>query len=188
MALDIHRRNSIAQQGKTPLQKNPDQVHLRDQGPGGSKRSAAQQLPEGGIATVRERKRIPELITGGEAQLREDAVIGASATRVHPWWRGAKERCVTRHSTRLPRSCTFDIQMLTGKKTAYTRNSPLMYPAIGAPMGGLRNTDHAHRWSPWQTLVADGQTVGELGCGRVNPGYRSGRICWKLRRRQVFRL
>jgi hypothetical protein len=35
---------------------------------------------------VRERKRIP---TSGEAQLRRDAVIGASATRVHPWWRGA---------------------------------------------------------------------------------------------------
>jgi hypothetical protein len=28
MPLDIQRRNSIAQQGKTPLQKNPDEVHL----------------------------------------------------------------------------------------------------------------------------------------------------------------
>jgi len=35
----------------------------------------------------RERKRIPELVTGREAQPRKDAVIGASATRVHPWWR-----------------------------------------------------------------------------------------------------
>ena len=86
MPLDIQRRNSIAQQRKDPAPEEPRRSTSRDQGPGGSRRSAAQQLPAWGIATVRERKWI---LAGGEAQLRRDAVIGASATRVHPWWRGA---------------------------------------------------------------------------------------------------
>ena len=56
-----------------------------------------------------------------------------------------------------------------GKKTVYTRNSPLIYPAIGAPMGGLRNANHAHRWSPWQMLVVGWANMGELGCGVSKP-------------------
>jgi len=84
---------------------------------------------------------------------------------------------------------TFDIQMLTGKKTVYTRNLPLVSPAVWCSMGGLRNTYLAFQ------MVA----VANVGGGWATSG-RTGLwvsetlvidlevVCWKLRRRQVFRL
>jgi hypothetical protein len=107
--------------------------------------------------------------TGGEAQLRRDAVIGASATRVHPWWRGAltlaKGTRVASFDLPLTALHTFDIQMLTGKKTVHTRYLPLVYPAVGAPWEVYGILTSLSRWSPWQMLVADGQPVRELGYG-----------------------
>jgi hypothetical protein len=60
---------------------------------------------------------------------------------------------------------TFDIQMLTGKKTVYTRYLPLVSPAVGARWEVYGILTSLSRWSPWQMLVADGQPVGELGYG-----------------------
>lgn len=171
MPLDIQRRNSIAQQGKDPAPEEPRRSTSRDQGPGGSRRSAAQQLPAWGIATVRERKRIP---TGGEAQLRRDAVIGASATRPSMVAWSDWERLTQAKGTQgtrvasfdLPPTTlhTFDIQMPTGKNG--------LHPKIAAGIPGgwcswevYEMLTSLSRWSPWQRLVADGQPVGELGYG-----------------------
>ena len=60
---------------------------------------------------------------------------------------------------------TFDIQMLTGKKTVYTRNLPLDVPGRWCSMGGLRNTDLAFQMVAVANVGGGWETVGELGYG-----------------------
>jgi len=109
MSLEIQRR-SITQRGKCPPEKNPNEVHPHDQASGVEEEELPRSESGQGLRDReggRKKKRIPELVT---AQLRKDAVIGASATRGQPWWRGAidsRERAsrVIRLAC-LPRPCT----------------------------------------------------------------------------------
>ncbi len=146
--------------GKTPLQKNPDEVHLAIKARGEVEEVPRSNSQHGGSRPGEREKGYRILSRVGEAQLRRDAVIGASTTRVHvhPWWRGAVDSSqgtrVASFYLPLTTLHTFDIQMLTGKKTVYTRNLPFGVPGRWCPMGGLRNADLA--FPMWQILMTDG--------------------------------
>jgi hypothetical protein len=71
---------------------------------------------------------------------------------------------------------TFDIQIITGKKTVYTRNLPLVSPAVGAPMGGLRNTDLAFQMVAVAKVGGGWATSGRTGLWVSEPWLS----IWKL--------
>ena len=157
---------------KLRLEKNPNEVHARDQStPGGGSRSTVQQVLAGTSKPVREiAKRIPELVTGREAQPRKDAVIGASATRVRPWWRGAidsRRRASRVISTFLPRPCTCSIFKWSREKNNRTRpeNRRWCTRLLGSPWDHLRNVDVVYAPSPWRTFEMDGRMVENWAVG-----------------------
>jgi hypothetical protein len=140
----------------------------------------------------RTEKRKPELITGRKAQPRKDAVIGASATRVHPWWRGAIDS--RRRASRVIRPSSHDAAHARysnghGKKNiGLDPKSAVGVPGRWFPTGRLTQRRHRLRTVALANVCHGWEDGGELGCGGVNPGYRYGRVCWKRPRGQVFRL
>lgn len=126
---------------------------------------------------MRDRKWIP---TGGEAQLRRDAVIGASATRVHPWWRGAIDsgqgnaRRVIRLASHGPAHVRYS--NAHGKKNGLHPIFAAGVPGGWCSMGGLRNTDLAFQMVAVANVGGGWATSGRTGLWVSEPWLS----IWKL--------